>query len=118
MAPIPPPLTEAEVADAERELGVAFPAEYRAYLLAVSAGGAVSRLARTERGWWWENNGALARELLALPFPHPDSCAAEDDALADREPRAEDFTDQDAYAAAWRAPSTGWSRPASGRRRT
>ncbi|WP_228049362.1 SMI1/KNR4 family protein [Streptomyces justiciae] len=102
MAPIPPPLTEAEVADAERELGVAFPAEYCAYLRGVSAGGAVSRLALTERGWAWENNEALAPESLALPFPHPDSYAAEDYALVDREPRAEDFADQHAYADAWR----------------
>ncbi|MDN3025621.1 hypothetical protein [Streptomyces sp. S.PB5] len=47
---MPPPLTVAEVTGAERELGICFPAEYRAYLLEVSAGGAVSRLARTERG--------------------------------------------------------------------
>jgi hypothetical protein len=102
VAPIPPPLTEADVADAERELGVAFPAEYRAYLLTVSAGGAVSPLARTERGWWWENNGVPARESLALPFPHPDSYAAQDDELADREPRVEDFADERAFADAWR----------------
>lgn len=97
------PLSEAEVAAAERELGVSFPAEYRAYLLEVSAGGTVSRLARTEQGWWWENNSRAARELLAVPFPHPDSYVVEDDELGDREPRAEDFADDGAYQAAWRA---------------
>jgi hypothetical protein len=85
----PPPLTEAEVADAERELGVAFPAEYRAYLVGVSAGGAVSRLARTERGWWWENNHDTLPELLAAPFPHPDSYAEADDELV-----SDEFEDQ------------------------
>ena len=100
---VTPPLSEVEVAAAERELGVSFPAEYRAYLLEVSAGGAVSRLARTERGWWWENNSRIERALLATPFPHPDSYAAEDEALDDREPCAEDFADDEAYQAAWRA---------------
>jgi hypothetical protein len=103
MADIPPPLTAAEVAEAERELRVSFPAEYRAYLLEVSAGGAVSRLARTERGWWWENNRNTLPESLSAPFAHPDSYAAEDDELGDREPRVEDFADGSSYEAAWQA---------------
>lgn len=44
----PAPLTEIEVSAAEQELGVTFPAEYRRYLLNVSAGGPLARLARSE----------------------------------------------------------------------
>lgn len=50
------PLTEVEIVEAERELGVALPEEYRVYLREVSAGGALSRLERTGRGWWWAGN--------------------------------------------------------------
>ncbi|MEV0170488.1 SMI1/KNR4 family protein [Streptomyces sp. NPDC050803] len=103
MNAVPDPLTEAEVAEAERELGVRFPAEYRTYLLRVSAGGAVSRLRRTAEGWWWDGNGDTRRDLLATAFPHPDSYDAADDALLAREPRAEDFPDADSHARAWRA---------------
>ncbi|GAQ61824.1 SMI1/KNR4 family protein [Streptomyces scabiei] len=54
--PPPPPLTEAETAEAEQELGVSLPAEYRDCLREVSAGGAPARLERTERGWRWAGN--------------------------------------------------------------
>jgi hypothetical protein len=98
-----PPLTEAEITEAERELGVSFPGEYRAYLREVSAGGALARLERTERGWWWAGNDEERRALLAVPFPHPDSYADADAELTAREPRAERFADDAAYGAAWRA---------------
>ena len=97
-----PPLTEVEVADAERELGVSFPEDYRAYLREVSAGGALFRLERTGRGWWWAGNDEWQRELLTVPFPHPDSYAEDDDDLMAREPQAEAFEDDAAYRAAWR----------------
>ncbi|MBT2396381.1 SMI1/KNR4 family protein [Streptomyces sp. ISL-100] len=100
---MPQPLTEAEVAEAERQLRVSFPDEYRAYLLEVSAGGAVFRLERTERGWWWAENSATRRELLSVPFPHPDSYADADDELDAREPQAQDFPDQRSYGDAWNA---------------
>lgn len=61
------------MAEAEAELGVVFPAEYRAHLLDVSAGGAVALLRRTERGWWWDANDGTRRDLLPVPFPHPDA---------------------------------------------
>jgi hypothetical protein len=93
---VPPTLTEAEVAEAERQLGVSFPAEYRSYLLTVSAGGAVCRLERTEKGWWWAGNDPRQRPLLSMPFPHPDSYVAADAELHARRPRLEDFPDQQA----------------------
>ncbi|MER5258768.1 SMI1/KNR4 family protein [Streptomyces sp. NPDC002855] len=98
-----PPLSEAEIAEAEQELGVSFPEDYRAYLREVSAGGALAGLGRTGRGWWWAGNDASRRALLAVPFPHPDSYIAADDELMAREPRAEAFGDETGYLAAWRA---------------
>ncbi|MFE2738464.1 SMI1/KNR4 family protein [Streptomyces sp. NPDC059349] len=77
----PRPLTEAEVAEAEAQLGVGFPHEYRRYLLRVSAGGAVAQLEKTENGWWWAGNSTRRRDLLSLPFPHPESYEDADDEL-------------------------------------
>jgi len=100
---VPPPLTEAEVAEAEAQLGVVFPHEYRRYLLQVSAGGAVARLEKTENGWWWAGNSTMRRDLLPLPFPHPDSYVEADDELDRREPQAEDYPDEEAFSRAWTA---------------
>ncbi|MEU6394495.1 SMI1/KNR4 family protein [Streptomyces sp. NPDC046939] len=97
------PLTEAEIVEAERELGVSFPDEYRVYLHEVSAGGALFRLERTGRGWWWAGNDEARRELLAAPFPHPDSYTGADDELMACEPEPEAFEDDAAYQEAWRA---------------
>ncbi|MGW4879122.1 SMI1/KNR4 family protein [Streptomyces sp. NPDC004262] len=98
-----PPLTEVEIVEAERELGVSLPEEYRTYLREVSAGGALFRLERTGRGWWWAGNDEGRRELLAIPFPHPDSYVESDDELMAREPQAEAFEDDAVYRTAWRA---------------
>ncbi|MEU3723564.1 SMI1/KNR4 family protein [Streptomyces sp. NPDC031705] len=102
-APLRPPLTEAEVADAERELGVRFPAEYRAYLrdTGIDAGG--YRVVRTDAGWRWPGDDRLRRDLLTEPFPHPDSYARADAELCAREPDEADFPDLASYLAAWAA---------------
>lgn len=97
------PLTEAEIVEAERELGVPFPDAYRVYLREVSAGGALFRLERTGRGWWWAGNDEGRRELLTIPFPHPDSYAGADDELLEREPQPEAFEGDAAYRKARRA---------------
>ncbi|WP_371660445.1 SMI1/KNR4 family protein [Streptomyces sp. NBC_00280] len=99
----PPPLSEVEITEAEQQLGVSFPQEYRDYLREVSAGGALARLERTGRGWWWAGNDEEMRTLLAVAFPHPDSYAEADDELVEREPQPEAFEDETAYAVAWRA---------------
>ncbi|MER8236492.1 SMI1/KNR4 family protein [Streptomyces sp. NPDC094049] len=100
---VPPPLTEAEVTEAEADLGVAFPGEYRRYLLQVSAGGAVAQLEKTENGWWWAGQSTGRRDLLPLPFPHPDSYEDADQELDQREPRAEGFPADDSFSRAWDA---------------
>ncbi|MFD4055838.1 SMI1/KNR4 family protein [Streptomyces californicus] len=52
----PPPLTEAEAAEAEAQLGVVLPPEYRRHLLEVSAGGEtfvrLERAVRVFRADW------------------------------------------------------------------
>ncbi|MFE9881704.1 SMI1/KNR4 family protein [Streptomyces sp. NPDC005784] len=102
---VPPRLTEADVVEAEVDLGVAFPGEYRRYLLQVSSGGAVAQLEKTENGWWWAGNSTRRRDLLPLPFPHPDSYEDADDEFYRRLPRAEDYPDGDAFA----EPMNAWN---------
>ncbi|MEV4251535.1 SMI1/KNR4 family protein [Spirillospora sp. NPDC049652] len=95
----PGPLTEAEVAEAERDLGIGFPAEYRDYLLNVSAGGVVERLHRTADGWGWQHQDVWG-EQLQTPFPHPDSWSEYADDLGVRYPERADFADEEAFATA------------------
>ncbi|MFJ2738990.1 SMI1/KNR4 family protein [Streptomyces sp. NPDC087440] len=92
----PPPLSEAEVADAERDLGITFPSAYRRHLRTRSAGGKPNRLVRGAQGWGWDGDSLTNYALLTTPFPHPDSYRALDDELDGREPPHQD-------AAAWRA---------------
>ncbi|MER5602971.1 SMI1/KNR4 family protein [Streptomyces sp. NPDC002265] len=95
---VPRPLTEAEVIEAEADLQVAFPGAYRRYLLQVSSGGAVAQLEKTENGWWRTGNSTRRRDLLPLPFPHPNSYEEADDEFYRRLPRAEDYADEDAFS--------------------
>ncbi|MBW8485806.1 SMI1/KNR4 family protein [Actinomadura parmotrematis] len=102
--PPPPPLTESEVVEAERDLGIAFPPEYREYLLNVSAGGEVETLYRSSEGWRWQGRYNRGTELQE-PFPHPDSWAEYELELFDRHPEPEDFPSTEAFEAAcesWR----------------
>ncbi|MFI6122670.1 SMI1/KNR4 family protein [Streptomyces sp. NPDC051064] len=94
------PLSEAEICEAEAELGIAFPDQYRAYLLRQDAGGAVNRLRRSPAGWGWQGDSDTNYDLLTTAFPHPDSYGAYEDELDAREPVAEDFPDHNAYQAA------------------
>lgn len=98
-----PPLTEVELTMAENELGVSFPAAYRALLMEANPAKRVLGPCRKERGWDWGSDRSTPAELLALPFPHPDSYVGADAELAAREPRREDFTDEQAHADAWQA---------------
>ncbi|MFB4426923.1 SMI1/KNR4 family protein [Streptomyces sp. QL37] len=93
-------LSEAEIREAEAELGIAFPDQYREYLLRHDAGGPVNRLYRSTAGWGWQADSDTNYGLLTTDFPHPDSYRAYGDELDAREPLAENFTDHNAYQAA------------------
>ncbi|MGV9311318.1 SMI1/KNR4 family protein [Streptomyces sp. NPDC003691] len=96
------PLTEEQIRRAEAELTVEFPPEYRAYLLDPSTGDAVNPLSPTADGWRWATTCGIEYDLLAEDFPHPDSYAAADDALGEREPRQDDFPHPAAFDEVYR----------------
>ncbi|MFI8826832.1 SMI1/KNR4 family protein [Streptomyces sp. NPDC053431] len=90
-------LTEADVREAESDLGITFPAEYREHLLRHGDGGNAFRpLWRSPRGWCWYGDADTNYDLLTEPFPHPDTYRAYEDELDEREPPRED-------AEAWEA---------------
>ncbi|MEU8834680.1 SMI1/KNR4 family protein [Streptomyces sp900116325] len=64
-----PPLSEAEIREAEAELGIAFPDQYREYLLRHSPDGAVNRLRRSAAGWGWHGDSSTNYDLLTTAFP-------------------------------------------------
>ncbi|MGY4904951.1 SMI1/KNR4 family protein [Streptomyces sp. 900116325] len=98
-----PPLSEAEICEAEAELGIAFPDQYREFLLRrPSPDGAVNRLRRSATGWGWYGDSSTNYDLLTTAFPHPDSYRAHEDELDAREPLPEDFPDHNASQAAWK----------------
>ncbi|MCZ2525798.1 SMI1/KNR4 family protein [Streptomyces sp. HB2AG] len=69
-----PPLTESQVREAEEQFGIAFPSDYRRFLLRVGAGGfLVHALHRGPDGWAWEGDPSTDRTRLATPFPDPAS---------------------------------------------
>ncbi|MFE1768450.1 SMI1/KNR4 family protein [Streptomyces angustmyceticus] len=97
-----PPLSETEICEAEAELGIALPDQYREYLLQQSAGVAVNRLHRSAAGWGWHGDSSTNYDLLTTNFPHPDSYRAYADELDTREPLTQNFADHNAYQAAWK----------------
>ncbi|WP_186768107.1 SMI1/KNR4 family protein [Streptomyces qinzhouensis] len=97
------PLTEEELREAEADLGIALPEEYRAYLLDPPADGLLNPLSRTADGWRWATTYDIAYDLLATDFPHPDSYRAAGDSPENREPRQDDFPHDAAFDKAWTA---------------
>jgi hypothetical protein len=71
------PLTEEEVASAERQFGVVFPTAYRGFLLEVGAGGigpgyGLASLTCQDGSWGWPDGAEAAPPvgpLLSRPFP-------------------------------------------------
>ncbi|MFF8232203.1 SMI1/KNR4 family protein [Streptomyces caelestis] len=96
----PAPLSEAEIREAEAELGIAFPDQYREYLRQQDADGAVNHLCRSAAGWGWHEDSDTNCDLLTTAFPHPDSYRVYEDELDAREPLKEDFSDHNTYKAA------------------
>jgi hypothetical protein len=96
-----PRLSEADIAEAETQFGVQFPAEYRGFLTAVSAGGAgpyygLFPLSRDADGrWGWRGDGAdlTDRSALGASF-EPDDVS---DTLAQLEATRPPADDDEAY---------------------
>ncbi|WP_328497890.1 SMI1/KNR4 family protein [Streptomyces sp. NBC_00414] len=96
-----PPLSEAEIREAEAELGIPFPGEYREWLLRHDVDSRVNRLRRAAEGWGWQGDSSTNYGLLTAAFPHPDSYRGYQDELDAREPLRENHARDDAYRAAW-----------------
>lgn len=96
-----PPLSEADLAEAEAQFTVQFPGDYRSFLTAVSAGGAgpyygLFPLGRDPAGrWGWRGDGAELTDVTALGtnFDPGDISAA----LAHLEATQPPVGDEDAY---------------------
>ncbi|MFE4454785.1 SMI1/KNR4 family protein [Streptomyces sp. NPDC056796] len=95
------PLSEAEIGEAEAALGIAFPDQYRQYLLRQEVRGTVNHLCRSAAGWGWHGDTHTNYGLLATAFPHPDSYRAHEDDLDAREPLPDHFPDHSGYRAAY-----------------
>ncbi|MEV5610050.1 SMI1/KNR4 family protein [Streptomyces sp. NPDC052225] len=92
------PLTDAEPAELEAQVGVRLPEEYRGFLRCVGAGGAgpaygVFPVRRVQGRWRWEGDGADMTDpsRLAEPFPERGPDPELLDELLARRPEEEDF---------------------------
>ncbi|MFI5526982.1 SMI1/KNR4 family protein [Kitasatospora sp. NPDC051853] len=101
-----PPLAEEQLAEAERDFGVALPPSYRSFLREVGGGGAgpyygLFPLRRDEAGWYWNDSGVRTDGSgLAGPFLSAEERARLEREYDAREPDERDFPDGQAYRAA------------------
>ena len=106
-----PPLDEITLAEAERELGVEFPTEYRTFLREVSAGGgALYALVRDDTGWHWRDSfdRRIQPAHLAEPFQDPAERERLEEEHEARRPLHEDFSDEESFTIAWRRWNQEW----------
>ncbi|MGX1808080.1 SMI1/KNR4 family protein [Nocardia sp. NPDC055321] len=99
-----PVLSPGEVAELEAQIGTPLPADYRAFLLEVGAGGAgpsygLFPVRRVDGRWCWDGDGADLTELgrLAEPFPARGPDRELLAGLRAEEPDEADFDDEDEF---------------------
>ncbi len=109
------PLGEDELAELEAQLRVRLPAQYRAFLAQVGAGGAgpahgLFPVRRVGGRWRWEGDGADLADLAALDEPFPQKGPAPEllDALLAERPEEEDFEEIEDFDDAMEAWDTRW----------
>ncbi|MFE9975755.1 SMI1/KNR4 family protein [Streptomyces hirsutus] len=109
------PLAEDELTELETQLGVSLPAEYRAFLTQVGAGGAgpaygLFPVRRVQGRWRWEGDGAYLADLstLAQPFPEKGPDPELLDALTAERPEEEDFDEIEDFDDAIEAWDERW----------
>lgn len=113
---VEPPLSETDLAEAEEELGISLPPDYRTFLLEVGAGGAgpfygVFPLRRDEQGWHWLDGKVRSdNTFLGEPFPSTEERARWAEELDAREPVKDRFSDEQSYLAAYRAWDDEWEK--------
>ncbi|MDP9847986.1 SMI1/KNR4 family protein [Streptosporangium lutulentum] len=97
-----PPLTEIELSEIERSLGVRLPAEYRDFLLQVASGGAGPDYGLFPLRPRTEGGDSAGSEHLRRPFL-PGPAQEMIDAYEKREPVREACPDEEEYRRAWSA---------------
>jgi len=111
-----PPLGEAELTEAEEQLGILLPSDYRTFLLEVGAGGAgpfygIFPLRRDGQGWHWlDGNVRSDNALLGKPFPSAEQRTRWSEDLDAREPVRDSFSDEQSYLAEYRAWDDEWEK--------
>ncbi|MBD0696067.1 SMI1/KNR4 family protein [Streptomyces sp. CBMA123] len=95
------PLTEDQVSEAEQQFGIIFPADYRGFLLRVSAGGHFPReLRRGPDGWHWVGDQDTDLTRLGTPFPDHDAALAASDEFWDNPLREADYANPEEFQSA------------------